>query len=76
MTPFSSEVPSLENKLVGNILMEYPRMARIMERYFGRNCLERPGFKIQTLEMACILFVVNQKRLFQEFEKIKVDQHE
>jgi hypothetical protein len=76
MTPFSSQVPSLENKLIGNIVREYPQMSKIIQRYFGRNCLERPGFKIQTLEMACILFVVNQKRLFQEFEKIKVDQHE
>jgi len=76
MTPFSFEVPSLENKLIGNILRKYPQMSRIMERYFGGHCLERPGFKIQTLGMACILFVVDQKRLFQEFEKIKVDQHE
>jgi hypothetical protein len=71
MTPFSSEVPSLENKLIGNILKEYPQMARIMERYFGGHCLERPGFKIQTLGMACILFGVDQKRLLQEFEKIQ-----
>jgi len=71
MTPFSSQIPSLENKLIGNILKEYPQMARIMERYFGGHCLERPGFKIQTLGMACILFGVNQKRLLQEFEKIQ-----
>ena len=63
MTPFSSEVPSLENKLIGNILREYPQMARIMERYFGGHCLERPGFKIQTLGMACILFGVDQKQI-------------
>lgn len=71
MTPFSSEVPSLENKLIGNILREYPQLARIMERYFGGHCLERPGLKIQTLGMACILFGVDQKRLLQEFEKIQ-----
>ena len=71
MTPFSSEVPSLENKLIGNILREYPRMARIMERYFGGHCLERPGFKIQTLGMACILFDANPNRLIQEFGKIQ-----
>ena len=68
MTPFSSEVPSLENKLIGNILRQYPQMARIMERYFGGHCLERPGFKIQTLGMACILFSVDRKRLFKELE--------
>ena len=71
MTPFSSEDPSLENKLIGNILKEYPQMARIMERYFGGHFLERSGFKIQTLGMACILFGVDQKRLLQEFETIQ-----
>jgi hypothetical protein len=54
--------------LIGNILREYPRMARIMERYFGGHCLERPTFKIQTLGMACILFGVDRKRLFRELE--------
>ena len=63
--------PSLENKLVGNILREYPQAARIMERYCGGHFLERSGFKIQTLGMACILFGVDQKRLLQEFEKIQ-----
>ena len=63
MTPFLSKDPSLENKLIGNILREYPQMARIMERYFGGHCLERPGFKIQTLGMACILFDVDKNRL-------------
>ena len=71
MTPFSSQVPSLENKLIGNILREYPQMARIVERYFGGHCLERPGFKIQTLGMACILFGVDRKRLFKELEDFK-----
>jgi hypothetical protein len=71
MTPFSSEDPSLENKLVGNILREYPQMVRIMERYFGGYCLERPGFKIQTLGMACILFGVDRKRLFKELENFQ-----
>jgi hypothetical protein len=71
MTPFSSEVPSLENKLIGNILREYPQLARIMERYFGGHCLERPRFKIQTLGMACILFGVDQKRLLKELEDLQ-----
>jgi hypothetical protein len=69
MTPFSFKDPSLENKLIGNILKEYPQMSDIMQKHFGGYCLKRPGFKIQTLEMACILFGVDQKRLFQEFEK-------
>ena len=71
MTPLSSKDPSLENKMIGNILMEYPQTARIMERYFGGHCLERPGFKIKTLEIACILFGVDQNLLVQEFEKIQ-----
>ncbi len=69
MTPFSSQVPSLEYKLIENILREYPQMARIMERYFGVHCLEWPAFKIQTLGMACILFGVDKNRLIQELEK-------
>jgi Domain of unknown function (DUF1858) len=68
MTPFLSKDPSLENKLIGNILREYPQMVKIMERYFGGHCLERPTFKIQTLGMACILFGVDRKRLFKELE--------
>jgi hypothetical protein len=71
MTSFSSKNPLLENKLIGNILREYPQMSRIMERYFGGHCLERPGFKIQTLGMACILLDVDKNRLIQEFEKIQ-----
>jgi hypothetical protein len=71
MTPFSSEALSLENKLIGNIVRENPEVSKVMERYFGGYCLERPSFKIQTLEMACILFGVDQKRLLQEFEKIQ-----
>ena len=71
MTSFSSKNPLLENKLIGNILREYPQMSRIMERYFGGHCLERPGFKIQTLGMACILLDVDKNRLIQDFEKVQ-----
>jgi hypothetical protein len=63
--------PLLENKLIGDIVKEYPEMSQIMERYFGQNCFKKPGLKIQTLAMACILFGVNQKGLFQEIEKIR-----
>jgi hypothetical protein len=71
MTSFSAKDPPLENRLIGNLLRQYPQMSKIMQRHFGGHCLKRPGFKIQTLEMACILFGVNQKRLFQEFKEIK-----
>ena len=71
MASFSAKGPPLENRLIGNLLRQYPQMSKIMQRHFGGHCLKRPGFKIQTLEMACILFGVNQKGLFQEFEEIK-----
>jgi hypothetical protein len=71
MMRFPSKDLALENRLVGSILREYPQMSKVMERYFGGHCLKRPSFKIQTLEMACILFGVEQKRLRQEFEKIQ-----
>ena len=58
----------LGNKLIGKIVKEFPKMSRIMERYFGGYCLQGPGFKIQTLEMACILFGVDQQRLLKELE--------
>jgi len=71
MRPFSSKDPLLENELIGNILRGYPQMSRIMERYFGGHCLKRPGFKIQTLGMACILFGVDKNRLLQDFEIVQ-----
>ena len=71
MKPFSSKDPFLENELIGNILREYPQISRIMERYFGGHSLKRPGFKIQTLGMACILFGVDQKRLLKELEDLR-----
>ena len=71
MTPFSLEGSSLENKLIGNILREYPQMSEIMQRHFGRHCLERPSFKIQTIGMVCILFGVDQKGLLGELEEFR-----
>jgi len=71
MTSFSSKGPSLENKLIENILREYPQMSESMQRHFGGYCLKRPGFKIQTLGMACILSGIDKNRLIQEFEKIQ-----
>jgi hypothetical protein len=69
--PYPAENLSLEYRMLGDLAREYPRSSEIMERYFGGQCLERPGFKIQTLGMACILFGVDQKRLLQEVEKIQ-----
>jgi hypothetical protein len=46
-------------------------MGDVMKRHFGGHRLERPGFKIQTLGMACILSGIDQKQLFQDFEKIE-----
>lgn len=70
MTPFSFKDPTLENKLIGNILREYPQMSKIMEKNSGGHFLESSSFKNQTLGMAYILFGVDPKRLLQEFEKI------
>jgi hypothetical protein len=67
---------SLEGKLIGNILKEYPQMTTVIERHFGGRCLERAGFKVQTLGMACILFGVDRKRLFKELEDFQIDRHE
>jgi hypothetical protein len=69
MTPFPSKGPFLENKLIGNILKEYLQRTEIMQRHFGGQCLERPGFKIKTLGMACILFGVDQWRLLRKLEE-------
>jgi hypothetical protein len=69
--PYPAENLSLEYRVLGDLAREYSRSSEIMERYFGQNCLKRPGFKIQTLGMACILFGVDQKRLLQEVEKIQ-----
>ncbi len=46
-------------------------MTEIMERYFGQNCFKKPGFKIQTLGIACILFGVDRRQLLQEFKKVQ-----
>ncbi|PIX22686.1 MAG: disulfide oxidoreductase [Deltaproteobacteria bacterium CG_4_8_14_3_um_filter_45_9] len=71
MMPYPAKNSLFEYKLIGDIVRKYPEMSEVMERHFGGHCLKRPGFKIQTLGMACILFGVNQKRLLQEFEKIQ-----
>ncbi|OGQ13742.1 MAG: hypothetical protein A2026_00095 [Deltaproteobacteria bacterium RBG_19FT_COMBO_46_12] len=71
MTSFSSKHSPLENILIGNILREYPQMSKIMERYFGQDCLKKPGFKIKTLEMACILFGVDQDRLVRDIREVQ-----
>jgi len=55
-----------EYKLIGDIAKEHPGISDLMERYFGRECLKKLGFKIQTFEMACILADVNQNRLIQD----------
>ena len=58
----------LEYDLIGDFVKQHPEVSETMERYFGPNCLKRPGFKIQTLGMACILFGVDRKKLFKELK--------
>jgi hypothetical protein len=71
MMPYPAKNSLFEYKLIGDIVKEYPETSEVMKKYFGRDCLKRPGFKIKTLEIACILFGVDQNRLIQEFEKIQ-----
>jgi hypothetical protein len=58
-----------ENKLIGDIVKEYPDTTNVMKKYFGEDCLKRTGFKIKTLEIACILFGVDPNRLIEEIDK-------
>ena len=62
--------------MIGDVIKEYPEMAQIIKRHFGENCFCRVGFKITTLETACILYGVDQSRLVQEFEGVKIERHE
>jgi hypothetical protein len=71
MMPYPAKNSLFEYKLIGDIVKEYPQMSEIMQRHFGGYCLKRPGFKIQTLGMACILSGIDKNRLIQEFEKIQ-----
>ncbi len=71
MRPFLFNRPSLENKLIGHILRDNPQACEIIERHFGWHCLKKPDFRIQTLEMACILFNVDLGRLLQEFKEVQ-----
>jgi len=74
---YPAESPSLEYRLIGDIVKWCPQSSKIMERYFGQDCLKKPGFKIKTLEMACILFSVDQDRLVRDLMKVQYfDRHE
>jgi hypothetical protein len=70
MMPYPIDKNLFEHKLIGDIVKEYPKTSEVMKKYFGWECLERPSFKIKTLEIACILFSVDQNRLIQEIEKM------
>ena len=71
MIPSPAKNSSLEYKMIGGIVKKYPEISRIMERYFGQNCLKKPGFKIQTLKMACLLFGVDQDRLVRDIREVQ-----
>ena len=60
-----------EYKLIKDIIEERPEGFGLFKKYFGVDCLKEPGFKIQTLAMACILFGVNQKRFLKELEGLR-----
>jgi hypothetical protein len=61
--PYPIKKDCLQHKLIVDIAKEYPEISEVMRKYFGENCLGRLSLKIKTLEMACILFGVDQKRL-------------
>jgi hypothetical protein len=62
---------SLEKKLIAHLVKKYPETTEVMKKYFGEDCLKRTGFKIKTLEIACILFDVDPSHLIQDIEKIR-----
>jgi hypothetical protein len=71
MTAYSIKRESIEYKLIGDIVKEYPEITEVLKKYFGEGCLKRTGFKIKTLEIACILFDVDPYRMLQEIEKVQ-----
>ena len=71
MRPYPIKIDFFEHKLIGDIIKEYPETSEVMKKYFGEECLERPSFKIKTLEAACILFGVNRDCLIHDFEEIR-----
>ena len=60
-----------EYRMIGDIAKKYPQSSEILERYFGQDCLKKLGFEVQTLEMACILFGVDQKKLLKALEDLR-----
>jgi hypothetical protein len=66
----SKRVP-FENKLVRDLVKEYSETTEVLKKYFGEDCLKRAGFKIKTLEIACILFDVDPYRMIQEIKKVQ-----
>jgi len=62
----------IEQKLIGDIVRQNPDICKVFERHFGEDCLKRPGFKVQTIEMACILLGIDYKRLLGEIEENRI----
>ena len=70
MTHYRAYKHLFDDKLIGDIIKKYPETSVAVKKYFGQDCLQRPSFKIKTLEIACILFGVDENRLIREIEKI------
>jgi hypothetical protein len=68
MIPDLTRKDTFGQQLIGDIVKDRPATSEVMKKYFGPKCLEKPGFKIKTLEIACILFGIDQNRLIQELE--------
>jgi hypothetical protein len=71
MTAYPMKRESLEHRLIGDIVKEYPETKEIIRKYFGEDCLKRGGFRIKTLEIACILFDVDPYRMIQEIDQLQ-----
>jgi hypothetical protein len=70
---YSDKCSPFEHQWMGDIIKEYPETSEVMKKYFGEECLKRAGSKIKTIEIACILFGVDQNLIIQGFEKIRED---
>jgi hypothetical protein len=55
MVLYPCESFTFENKLIGDIIKEYPEASEII-KYFWEIFLERLSFKIKTPKIICILF--------------------
>jgi len=59
-----------ECRLIGDLAIQSPQWSAQIKQYFGEGCLQKAAFRIQTLEMACLLRGIDPKLLVQAHEEI------